>query len=75
MTPINRRDALKGAAALSSLLAAGCSDREGGSRKKSLTPLERQYGLGPGKSETSGKNYMKVRSDVHLVQAGLATNR
>ena len=86
MPIITRRDAIKGGAALSCLLAAGCSDRKGSAdsdprvatgpfKKESLTALERQYGLGPGKSETSGNNFMKVRSDVHLVQAGPAAVR
>src|SRR5262249_16859687 len=75
MPNIKRRDALKGAAALSSLVMASCSDRDDKSASREMTPLERQYGRGPGKSETSGKNFMEVRSDVHLVEAGPAAVR
>jgi hypothetical protein len=82
MANIMRRDALKGAAALASLLISSCSDRDDNTssaarsfKKDDLTPLERKYGLGPGKSNSSGKNYMKVRPDAHLVEQGPAAIR
>jgi len=84
MAKHTRRDALKGAAALSSLLIASCSEREGGGtrtagrafRKDDLTPLERQFGLGPKKpGTTSGRNFVKLRPDVHVVEQGPAAVR
>ncbi len=79
----NRRDALKGGAAFSSILLAACSGRDGTATSDDegtlgpddLTPLERKFGLGPGKLERDGDNYMKVRSDLHLVEAGPAAIR
>ena len=80
-----RRDALKGVAALTPLLLSSCADRDGeddanaGGRafqRDDLTPLERKFGIGPGKpGATRGKNFVKVRPDVHVVQQGPAAVR
>ena len=87
MPNTTRRDALRGGAALSSLLLASCSDRTGttslattrGPRlagKDDLTELERKFGVGPLISApTSGNNFIRPRPDVHVVAQGPAAIR